>query len=354
MNNPIAFPGLGLELNIDRVAFTVFEHPIYWYGIFIALGFILAAVYCLRRSKKMGLNPDTLLDALLFAVPIGIICARLYYVIFNFSLFDGSSPNPQKFYALWEGGLAIYGGIIGAVVTAIVFARIRKIRLGSLLDVAALGLLIGQCIGRWGNFVNREAFGTATTLPWGMEITVNEINGVAIDATRMTVHPTFLYESLWTLLGFLLLHFFTKKRRFYGEIFIMYIGWYGLGRGFIEGLRTDSLMLFGTGIRVSQLLGFLTFLLATGLLVYLRVFRKDVLERPVFGELPPELEKKPSKKKVNADTVEGSAAVAAEILETEKAPAEPTGESSATDEEQAPNASDDPPGTRIESADAEE
>ncbi|MEG2858244.1 MAG: prolipoprotein diacylglyceryl transferase, partial [Clostridia bacterium] len=206
---------------------------------------------------------DNFIDALIWAVPVAIIFARLYYVAFNFEPYRN---DPIKILYIWEGGIAIYGSIIGAIAAMAVYCKVKKISLLSMLDLGVLGLLIGQTIGRWGNFVNGEAYGTATNLPWRMEIFDVE------SMSRMAVHPTFLYESLWNIIGFILLHFRSKKRRFKGEIFLLYTAWYGFGRGLIEGLRTDSLYFMGTGLRVSQFLGFATCLIAVVILFIKYVF----------------------------------------------------------------------------------
>lgn len=272
--NPIEFPGLGLTFHIQRVAFELFGRSIYWYGIIIACGFLLAAVFCSRQAHQFGIKRDHLLDMLLFALPIGIICARIYYVVFNAQLYfneDGKFVWKDAV-AIWDGGIAIYGGIIGGVLTCLVFCRIRKIPFLAMADLAVLGLLIGQCIGRWGNFVNQEAFGGPCTLPWRM--------GLNINGQYMTVHPTFLYESLWNAVGFCLLFFLIRKlRTFDGELFLSYLLWYGLGRFWIEGLRTDSLYLFQTGIRVSQLVALLSVAVAAVLLIRNLVFVKHSPEQ---------------------------------------------------------------------------
>ncbi|MDR0671186.1 MAG: prolipoprotein diacylglyceryl transferase [Oscillospiraceae bacterium] len=274
-DNPIGFPGLGLQFDPSPVAFTVFGRGIYWYGIIIAVSFLLAAYYTVRRAPRVGIRQDDFIDALLFAVPVAIVFSRIYYVIFNlreFTYDPTTNPYPQKVYEIWKGGIAIYGAIIGAVLTAYIFCRVKKLRFSAMMDVAALGLLIGQCIGRWGNFINREAHGTQTNLPWRMEVFVRYIGDEVINS-RVTVHPTFLYESLWTLLGFLLLHRVLTRRKFTGQVFLMYVAWYGLGRGLIEGLRTDSLYLFNTSLRISQVLGFVSCAAAVALLVYNWRFR---------------------------------------------------------------------------------
>ena len=255
----ISFPIFGENFSLNPSSyFVLFGRPIYWYGVIIALGFLLAVAYILHRRDDFGLTQDNVLDMLIISVPAGIVSARLFYVIFNFSEYSGNLINIVR---IWNGGLAIYGGIIGAIIGIIIYGRVKKIPIGTMLDAGALGLLIGQAIGRWGNFFNREAYGYETDLPWKMGLTTS--NG-----TTIYVHPTFLYESLWNILGLILLHIFSKRRRKYdGQIFILYLAWYGFGRFIIEGLRSDSLYLFQTGIRVSQLLAVLSFSVAIILLI---------------------------------------------------------------------------------------
>ena len=250
MEHTIGFPNLGLEFTLNRVACTVFGKDIYWYGIIICVGFILAALYVNSRTKDFGITSDNLTDCLIICVPLGIICARIYYVVFEWSYY---AQHPDEIIAIWKGGIAIYGGIIGTLIGLYVYSRVKKLSFASLCDLAAFGLLIGQCIGRWGNFVNGEAHGGPTTLPWGM----------TIDDQSM-VHPTFLYESLWNLIGFILLHFYSKKRKFKGEMALLYGAWYGAGRAWIEGLRTDSLYI--GSVRVSQLLAILSCIAAIAVL----------------------------------------------------------------------------------------
>lgn len=250
MEHTIGFPNLGLEFTLSRVACTVLGKDIYWYGIIICAGFILAALYVNSRTKDFGITSDNLTDCLIICVPLGIICARIYYVVFEWSYY---AQHPGEIIAIWRGGIAIYGGIIGTLIGLFVYSRVKKLSLASLCDLAAFGLLIGQCIGRWGNFINGEAHGGPTTLPWGM----------TIDGQSM-VHPTFLYESLWNLAGFVLLHFYSKKRRFKGEIALLYAAWYGAGRAWIEGLRTDSLYI--GSVRVSQLLAIISCIAAVAVL----------------------------------------------------------------------------------------
>ena len=252
MNIPISFPLFGEDAIINpSTHITVFGKNIYWYGILIAVGFILAVLYAMKRSREFGLTQDNILDCLIVATPIGIIGARLYYVIFNPTDYFGAGKwgNIIK---IWEGGLAIYGGIIATVLAVYIVCRVKKISMAGMMDVVSLGFLIGQCIGRWGNFFNREAYGAETGIFCRM--------GLHFSTGTVYVHPTFLYESLWNLIGFVILHFVSKKRRrFKGQIFVCYLGWYGLGRYFIESLRTDSLYLGSTDIRVSQLLAAVCF-----------------------------------------------------------------------------------------------
>lgn len=285
MTNTVFFPGLGLEFELNRVAFTVFGHNIYWYGVIIAAGFLLAVVYGLHIAPRFGMDPDKITDAIFIVVPMAIIGARLYYVIFNPAVCftaDGSF-SLLKMIAFWDGGLAIYGGVIATVVTAVIYCRVRKIDFWSGMDVTVYGLLIGQLIGRWGNFVNVEAYGGLTDLPWRMcsSSIANELwrDGFleseqmyqsVLDGT-LGVHPTFLYESLWNLLGLVLLILLMKKgRKFNGQMFLSYVIWYGLGRAVIEGLRTDSLYFFGTPIRSSQMLGIVSAVVGIGLYVVRR------------------------------------------------------------------------------------
>lgn len=264
---PISFPDLGIEVNPPTTAFSIFGIDIKWYGILITVGFLLAILYCLKRSREFGLDEDSVIDALLFAVPSALIGARLYFVVFHFDLYR---DDLTRIFSVRDGGLAIYGGIIFALLAAFFVMRFKKLKPLALFDLASLGFLIGQAVGRWGNFVNREAFGTTTTLPWRMRLHYGLTGQSSID-----VHPCFLYESLWCLLGFLLLHLYSRKRRYDGELFLMYVAWYGMGRGFIEMLRIDSLFIPGTPLRVSLVLGFLSALAAVILLIIGRLRPAD-------------------------------------------------------------------------------
>lgn len=265
----ISFPGLGIEeINPPRtLPFTIFGKEIYFYGIIIALGFLLGILYLRSRVKDFGTNFDLVTDAILFAVPIAIVCARIYYVAFQWEHYK---DNPISALYIWEGGIAIYGGVIGAVLGLLLFAKVKKQKLTPYLDMMALGLLIGQCVGRWGNFFNREAHGAQIFSKFFLRMGIEEIPGTGI---FQYWHPTFLYESVWNLIGFILLHFLSKKRKFDGQTFLQYLAWYGLGRVWIEGLRTDSLYITGTDLRVSQLLAGVSFVAAVGLLLYIRLFK---------------------------------------------------------------------------------
>ena len=238
----ISFPALGIELNPPR-GFSIGPLYIHFYGVIIACGLILAVVYACRRSREAGLTEDSLLDGVLWITPFSIVCARAYYCLFSWPMYRN---NPISVLYIWEGGLAIYGAVLGAAVGVIIFCKIKKCSLPALLDLVSLGFLIGQFIGRWGNFFNREAFGAATDAVTRMGL-FNTVTGVT-----EYYHPTFLYESVWNLAGFLLLHFLSRKKQYDGQIALGYCAWYGLGRAFIEGLRMDSL--YWGPFRVSQLL----------------------------------------------------------------------------------------------------
>ena len=238
----ISFPALGISMNPPR-GFSIGPLNIHFYGLVIACGLILAVLYASRRSREAGLTEDSLLDGVLWITPFSILCARAYYCVFSWPMYRN---NPISVLYIWEGGLAIYGAVLGAAVGVIIFCKIKKCSLPALLDLVSLGFLIGQCIGRWGNFFNREAFGAATDAVTRMGL-YNTVTG----ATEY-YHPTFLYESAWNLIGFLLLHFLSKKKQYDGQIALGYCAWYGLGRAFIEGLRMDSL--YWGSFRVSQLL----------------------------------------------------------------------------------------------------
>lgn len=261
MENLIAFPALGVEFALNRVAFTVLGREIYWYGIIIGLGVLVAVWYGNRRIRDFGFNSDLLYDVLIWALPSAIVGARLYYVIFEWPYY---SAHPGEIVAVWNGGLAIYGGVIGALIAVSLCCRHHRLNIAAAFDIASLGLLIGQMIGRWGNFVNGEAHGTVTDCFLGMTV-----NGEG------PFHPTFLYESVWNFIGFWLLHWISRHRyHFKGQLFLFYLIWYGAGRAVIEGMRTDSLYIGSTGIRTSQLLAAVT--AVAGLILLALCLRKKV------------------------------------------------------------------------------
>ena len=236
----ISFPSLGIEVNPPRIL-QLGPVTIHYYGLIIACGLLLAIFYCCKRGKEFGLKEDDILDGFLWITPFAIVCARIYYCVFAWEEYAG---NPISVLYIWNGGIAIYGGVLGAILGMAVFSRIKKLRLTTVLDLVLLAFLIGQSIGRWGNFMNREAFGAPTEAFTRMGL-YNTVTG-----NWEFYHPTFLYESLWNAAGFVLLHFLSKKRQYDGQIALGYAAWYGLGRCFIEGLRMDSL--YWGPFRVSQ------------------------------------------------------------------------------------------------------
>ena len=260
--NTLAFPQLGISLTIKRY-FEVFGFRIYWYGIIIAVGFLLAMVYCMRRAARFKIKSNDLIDVALVALPSAIVGCRILYVLCNLDEFRG---NFWSVFAIWKGGIAIYGGLALAIVAVVLLCRRKKISFLNVADLAVLGLLIGQIIGRWGNFVNGEAYGVDVE---------NFFLGMSINGGP-DVHPIFLYESLWNLIGFVILHLWSRKRRFYGQIFLSYVAWYGVGRGLIEGIRAENVLmmrLFGADLRVSQVIAFVSALVAVGILAYKLLFR---------------------------------------------------------------------------------
>ncbi|MBQ9376134.1 MAG: prolipoprotein diacylglyceryl transferase [Ruminococcus sp.] len=281
-HDKVCFPNFGSGNNIlkkgftlDRVMFKIpgTDFEIYWYGFLIALGILIGMIYGFKRMRSFGIDPDRATDSVIGGLIGAIVGARLYYIIFS------DEMKMSEFFNFRQGGLAIYGGIIGALLIGGIIAKLRKLKLTALLDVAAPCFLIGQAIGRWGNFFNQEAFGSNTSLPWGMMswntmsfLAENDnIGGTA--SVYAPVHPCFLYESLWCIIGFVILHIYSKHRKFDGEVFLMYIGWYGLGRFFIEAMRTDSLYL--GNIKISQLLAALCVIATIILIIIFRgVFKR--------------------------------------------------------------------------------
>ena len=239
----IDFAGLGLKIN-PPAGFSIGSFEVRMYGIIIALGLTLAVVYALRRREQFGLSEDDLLDGVLWIAPFAILCARLYYCAFEWEYYR---DDPISILYIWEGGLAIYGAVIGAAIGVIIHCKcIKKISVAAVLDLVSLGFFIGQTMGRWGNFFNREAHGGVTDSFLRMGL-LNPVTGEG-----QYYHPTFLYESVWNLIGLIWLHIFSKKRKYDGQVALLYVAWYGLGRALIEGLRTDSLWI--GNFRVSQVL----------------------------------------------------------------------------------------------------
>lgn len=302
MTNLVQFPALGLSFEINRVAFTIGGVNIYWYGVCIAVGLCLALVFAFRHGVEFGVDADSMVDVILIGVIMGIICARAYYV----------AMAPFEYDSIWDmiairdGGLAIYGGIIGGFLFGGLACKWRGVPVLPMFDLTAMGFLIGQCCGRWGNFFNQEAFGCNTTLPWGMysEATHNYLMGSHVTAMEgmtidpnLPVHPTFLYESLWCLAGFIMLFFYIKKRKFNGDITLRYMIWYGAGRFWIEALRTDSLMLVPSiGLRASQLVAALAVLVGIAAEVY---FTRKFRSKPLMVPLAINVENRDAMKKLD-------------------------------------------------------
>lgn len=272
----IWFPNLGIEIDhLSRTAFTVFGQDIYWYGVFIGLGVILGVLLALHEAKRTGQNPDTYLDFIIYAMIIAIIGARLYYVIFSWDFY---SQHPEKIFAIREGGLAIYGGIIGGVLTAIVYSHVKKKNFWVMADTMAPSLILGQMLGRWGNFFNKEAFGGFTDNLFAMRYQLSQVrasdvtpdilqNLVTVNGVDyIQVHPTFLYESFWSLCVFIILLILQRKKNFNGQVCATYFFGYALGRVWIEGLRTDQLCI--GNVPVSQALSAVLIIASVVLYVY--------------------------------------------------------------------------------------
>ena len=262
----ISFPSLGISVNPPR-SISLGPLNIYFYGIIIACGLVLAVLYCMNRSKEFGIQEDDILDGVLWVTPFSICCARAYYCIFAWHEY---AADPISVLYIWNGGLAIYGGVIGALIGVSVLCKLKKIKLPAMLDLMLLGFLIGQSIGRWGNFMNREAFGAPTDSFLRMGL-YNTLTG-----QTEYYHPTFLYESAWNLCGFVLLHFLSKRRKYDGQIALCYAAWYGLGRCLIEGLRMDSL--YWGSFRVSQVLAGISCVTAVIVLIW-QHFREHPKEK---------------------------------------------------------------------------
>lgn len=251
---------------IDPIAFSIGPLDVRWYGLLIGLGIILALVVAMREGTKRGIDSEIFADLMLWAVPISIICARIYYVIFKWSYF---SQNPGDIIKIWEGGIAIHGALIGAVGTAVIFSKIKGISFWKLADVAAPSLLIGQAIGRWGNFMNQEAHGGEVSRQFLENLFLPDwiINQMYINGAYY--HPTFLYESIWNAVGILVLLGLRRVNLKRGEIFLSYIIWYSIGRFFVEGMRTDSLMLT-MDLRIAQVLSLVLIVVAIAIWIFRR------------------------------------------------------------------------------------
>lgn len=289
--NEIYFPKLGWRFHIDPTAFKIGSFEIQWYGIIITVGLLLALIYCFPRMKRFGLDSDRAVDAVIGGVLGGIIGARLYYVLFNLDEYkkDSFGATMKEVFNIRGGGLAIYGGIIGALTVGLIICKLRKVKMLPMLDITVLGFLIGQGIGRWGNFTNQEAFGKNTSNFLGMtggkiqDTIFYNTSFISDDSDKwsgieplQTVHPCFLYESLWCLLGFVLISWYSKRRRYDGQILLMYLSWYGAERFVVEGLRTDSLYIGNSDLRVSQVLSAVIFVTSVILqFVFFFRYRRD-------------------------------------------------------------------------------
>ena len=291
--NSVFFPGLGLSFELNRVALVLGGRNIYWYGVIIGLGFLLAVLFCCKRAPGFGIRQDDILDLLIAEVPLCIVGARLYYILFYLDRFQNpdGSLNWAAMLRISDGGIAIYGAVIMAAIVLLIFCRWKKLSFLAFADLGVQGLFIGQMVGRWGNFVNVEAYGGVTEMPWRMcspgiarwlygQGQIDDVTYRALLDGEVGVHPTFFYESLWNLVGLVLVVLISRKLyKFDGQLFLSYVFWYGLGRFWIEGLRTDSLYffgleLFGQPVRTSQALAFLSAAVAGGVLLYNLVFRR--------------------------------------------------------------------------------
>lgn len=273
----IRFPHLGIEIASLGKGITIGGFTIAFYGMIIAFGMVMGYLMTAFQAKRTGQEPDLYLDLALWDIVFAVIGARIYYVIFTW---DYYKDNLLQIFNTRGGGLAIYGGVIAGVITTIIFGKVRKQNFFQLLDTACIGLITGQIIGRWGNFCNREAFGGYTNGLFAMQLKQSDVaasnlthsvlkHAVEIDGTRyIQVHPTFLYESLWNIGVLIILLLFTKHRKYNGQIFLIYLLGYGLGRVWIEGLRTDQLIFFGTGVAVSQVLSGALVVASAAILIY--------------------------------------------------------------------------------------
>ncbi len=266
----------GIEMTLNEVAFSIGGWSVYWYGIIIGVGCLLALIYGMKNAARYNLDRDRMLDVVIVTIPVAVLCARLYYCIFTNETGD-RIDSVREFFGIGTGagfsGLAIYGAVIGAFLCGAVMCKIRKVKMLDMFDIAACGFLIGQGIGRWGNFVNQEAYGTATGSSWwGMASEVTRRDPDILAAGGGLVHPCFLYESIWCIVGFFVLNHFSKKRKFSGQIFLLYGIWYGFGRFFIESIRTDQLTLGRGNMPISMFVSAVAFIVC--LVLYIYIFKK--------------------------------------------------------------------------------
>ena len=301
----IAFPNLGIYLKDVPRSFSLFGFDIYFYGLIIGLGVIAGILMASHVAKISGQNPDTYWDFAIYAVICSVLGARIYYVLFSW---DEFKDNPLRVFNIRQGGLAIYGAVIAAFITLFVYTKVKKQNALLMGDTAMAGLILGQAIGRWGNFMNREVFGEfydgllSMQLPIAAvrdssDITENIIAHIPAGANYINVHPTFLYESLWNLLVFTLILLWRKHKKFDGELCLLYFAGYGLGRFIIEGIRTDTLFIPGTSIPVSQALSLVMVVFAVAVDVIVRIRRRNIPAEASGQtvEKKPESEKKPKK-----------------------------------------------------------
>lgn len=316
----ISFPKLGLDFNLNPEAFSIGNITVYWYGIIMALAFLAIILGVLKDSEKYGLRQDDLIDLLLITTPIGIVCARIFYVLLNWDYYKN---NLSEIYKIWHGGLAIYGGIIGGLITIYLFCRSRKISTLKLLDHIVVYLVLGQVIGRWGNFVNQELFGPNTDLPWGMtgdlirdRITRSPSEFPGVDP-NLPVHPLFLYESLWNLAAFFVLLWFRKRKKLDGEVFSLYMVSYGMARFVIDSLRFDLKI---GDINANRVLGLLFAVAFVIVFIVRRIRLKNKsgsdgeYEPSIYSEILSEIEDKSSDIDMAA---EGSGTEAEELKNTD-------------------------------------
>ena len=305
--NTIEFPGLGIgPFEINSVAIKNFfwtGRDIAWYGIFVTFGILCGIFYSFWRGKKNnGIKVDDMIDVAIFSIPAAIIGARLYYVLFNL----GAFPTLFSVIEVWNGGLAVYGGIIAGLVTGLLVCRFKKISVFKVFDSAAPAIMLGQIIGRWGNFTNAEVLGIKTGLPWGMSI-----NGAS------AVHPIFLYESLWNLVGFVIINLLYKKKRFDGQIFLMYMTWYGFGRMLLESIREEKDTLFLGVFRISQVVGFLCFVLgAAAIIIFAMKYKNQKLEDAEYEGVYSEIKAKITESEAEKEEQPGKPEEKAEANET--------------------------------------